>query len=723
MRGWFSRRAKPSAAPDADLSPPRPTSPPPPPPPLHSGVPFGARALAVNPVQGTVAIGGSAGEIKVLTGSTSTVEMLIPPQELGGPIQRLLFDANEGRLLALHAPALLRVWDLRRALPAVEATLSLATPSQPDPVITAACMLPPAPFALFGTEGSALLACDVRDGSRGLAGWAVTVGSGAGSGAVCALEPRPLDSQTVLVALRRGVLQVLRLGTATPRPPTTFAPHPEGTGLTCAAWVCDGGGGGGGGGSGSGTVAAGYENGDVLLFSLRAPARPAATLVVNPYASGVRRPIRYLACMGASPAAERATPTLVVSGGTSREADPDALVLMRGANLSERSMLAPPRGAALVAASLPDDAVASGATPMLANGTPARPEHLLVLTTGGDVLRYSMRRLGSAPTRLPDAADVDAAEAGLPRVRLTLTCWGAGARCQAALSVSTPLSATSPLPSRAPPAATPLAATPPAEKPAGAAIEAEQAAEALALVSESLAELEAIEDELLPRAAPLASSPFFDSTREATRASAGGVLGSAARWLGEQGEGGGSDVGSRSPSSPAASASPSAAPGGGLGRWLGDGLSWATREIAKHQEASRAEGRAVQQRELDALFFPPSSSRAAATPAASPAASPEPPPARGMSEEEARAALLSGGKAKAAAGGRRGAAGEAATPLAGASGATRAMGENLEAMHERGEKLGELGDKSQQLADHADDFLSLARELRKQQERPFFGIF
>ena len=58
-----------------------------------------------------------------------------------------------------------------------------------------------------------------------------------------------------------------------------------------------------------------------------------------------------------------------------------------------------------------------------------------------------------------------------------------------------------------------------------------------------------------------------------------------------------------------------------------------------------------------------------------------------------------------------------------AASAAASLNESLQAVHERGEKLSELGDKSQQLADNASDFLDLAKQLRKQNERPFFGFF
>ena len=42
-------------------------------------------------------------------------------------------------------------------------------------------------------------------------------------------------------------------------------------------------------------------------------------------------------------------------------------------------------------------------------------------------------------------------------------------------------------------------------------------------------------------------------------------------------------------------------------------------------------------------------------------------------------------------------------------------------MHERGQKLSELGDKSAKLADDAEDFASMAKQLRRQQEKGIFG--
>ena len=168
--------------------------------------------------------------------------------------------------------------------------------------------------------------------------------------------------------------------------------------------------------------------------------------------------------------------------------------------------------------------------------------------------------------------------------------------------------------------------------------------------------------------------------------------------------------------------------GGGLavaGKWLGDGLSWASREVAKHQEASRA----APVDRLRRLLFPPvdvSDARAGGCAATSgPSAS-----AQRSTEDAQRAELLGGGfkvgtmTARERVDARR-AAHRAARDGGGAAGsvagAQSAISESLEAMNERGEKINELGDKSAQLADDAEDFANLAKQLRRQQEKGIFG--
>eukprot|EP00966_Prymnesium_polylepis_P116806 2699293-Prymnesium_polylepis.1 len=85
--------------------PPPPQAPPPPPPPVHFGVPYAACCVAVDPVQGTVAVGAGVGEIKLFGGGG--VEVLLPAGEKQRVVQ-LVFWTNGGRLLAVHAPGTLR---------------------------------------------------------------------------------------------------------------------------------------------------------------------------------------------------------------------------------------------------------------------------------------------------------------------------------------------------------------------------------------------------------------------------------------------------------------------------------------------------------------------------------------------------------------------------------------------------------------------------------------
>ena len=59
----------------------------------------------------------------------------------------------------------------------------------------------------------------------------------------------------------------------------------------------------------------------------------------------------------------------------------------------------------------------------------------------------------------------------------------------------------------------------------------------------------------------------------------------------------------------------------------------------------------------------------------------------------------------------------------GSSTGDEAAAASLRAAVERGEKLGKLGDATQVLADEAENFADLASQLRKQNERPFFGLF
>ena len=172
----------------------------------------------------------------------------------------------------------------------------------------------------------------------------------------------------------------------------------------------------------------------------------------------------------------------------------------------------------------------------------------------------------------------------------------------------------------------------------------------------------------------------------------------------------------------------------GFGRWLGDGLSWASREVAtmygKHQEATRAAPVDNLRRLLfgsDEASDGPSQSLRQSLPQGSASAR----DARKDLEEVQRRLLMGDGSGSGSGSdtsyreraGARLAAHRAARDgaLARVSGAASSVHQSLEAMHERGDKLSQLGDKSKQLADDADDFAILAKQLRKQQEGGLFG--
>jgi hypothetical protein len=275
---------------------------------LHIGVPWATSCLAVDPVQGTVALGGSAGEVKLLglceQDPRACADMLLPPQDSGGPVVALLFLPNEGRLLVLQAPALLRIWRLTCLPPQIEVCLPLSTSTEPDPSVTIAALIPRSPFLLVGT-GSGAVVCAHCTAGR-VAGWALPPAEGA----VCALEPRPSDPTQLLLGRRRLRVASLRRG-ATASSATSI---PERTApLTCARWLCAGGG---------ADAVAGYADGAIILVSLGGHLAR-ATPLLNPYATGPCRPLRWLASLGPS--------LLLAVGGTSSEVEPEALSVLRGA--------------------------------------------------------------------------------------------------------------------------------------------------------------------------------------------------------------------------------------------------------------------------------------------------------------------------------------------------------------------------------------------------------
>ena len=275
--GLFAKRNKPvSTGSDAPTGLPEPP-PLPPPPPCYSGIPICARCLAVDPIQGTIAVGDEAGAVH-LFGEHGAEQRLPPPSmDAPHPVLQMCFVANDGRLLVLHAPALACAWSLRGASAHLMATTTLSRIS----AISTCHVVCRSSTALFGTEHASVLACRLPTVDRErieLSNWCLSLPTFGMSGAVCALDgPRPSDaSARLLVGLRGGALLVAQLvppkgGVApdtSPSKPVVLGAHSDSTGLCCACWLADGG------------VVAGYDNGELCVFSLRNPDRPSQVLQV-----------------------------------------------------------------------------------------------------------------------------------------------------------------------------------------------------------------------------------------------------------------------------------------------------------------------------------------------------------------------------------------------------------------------------------------------------------
>ena len=288
MLRWFSRSSSTDAAPENHSPSEEEEEAVPPPVPLRLGVPMHACCLAVDPMQGTIAVGNSYGDVQ-LFGTGGTKVQLPPPSSaetkpFAPAVMSLLWDINEGRLVVVHAPNLVRVWCIRGV--AARLTASLRVGRAKSAVVVATMPPRSGGLSLFGTVDMAVAACDVTRGRT--SHWSLDVSSGgdeaAGGGALCALELRPADpALRLLVAVHAGALRVFRLGGkggGEASAPLLLGSHPEGVPLWCAAWLCDGLSDGlgalVGAGGVAGSVAAGYANGDVLTFSLRGQGAPAA---------------------------------------------------------------------------------------------------------------------------------------------------------------------------------------------------------------------------------------------------------------------------------------------------------------------------------------------------------------------------------------------------------------------------------------------------------------
>ena len=674
--------------------------------------------------------------------------MLLPPP-VDSPVRHLAFATNSGRLLSIHAPGTACIWDLRDSV-RLEARSKLTEPSGTDAVISIAKMIPGSSLALLGTAEGTALAYDVVEGKA--APWSL----GCGDGPLCALEANPLEPRRVLAGQKRGALQVFELAPGGGARVCSFAAPSEQAGgdepgLCCATWSAR-------------QLLAGYDDGRVLVHSVRNPAAPNATILVNPFGAGPRRPLRSLSCAGGPVGAQAAggggaamAPVVYATGGTLKEQDPDGLVLLRGEGLKDRAMVVTPRAAALVAAP-------AGGTSLLRNGQPAEPSHLYVLSSAGELFRFNLASLGSAPTRYPGASEQPceqpptAAAAGArigesaPRVLVSAAAVGLG-RCQVHLFVATAHASPRVLQSNASPPPPPPPPPPPApaQQPAPAvdpheeeedeveamlraadealrlAATAADAAAADAAATEEAAEAPATSAATAVGAAtpasaaraaaapaararspavpgrgaffrPVTIAPHAAGSGSAGAAAAKGVLSQGLGWLQAAGQ----------------QAESAASRGSASARLLGQSLSWISRELAPEPTPSMAD-------ELRPVFFPPP------PPPPTPTAATPQTPGDGSSaggkartEQQARDALLGGGKPAAA---RQPTAedGPAGRAARGARRAAGAMGESLDAAVERGEKLNQLGDKSQQLADDAEDFANLAKQLRQNQEKGFFG--
>ena len=691
----FFSKAK---APAAEAPPP-----PPPPRPLHVGVPLAACSVAVDPVQGTVAVGSVDGLVKLF--GFQGAEIALWPDNTGGdadpssgrsPVAHLAFATNSGRLLAVHAPGTLRLW----ALDGRARLAHTATIDEGAVALVAPC--PGTAWMLLGTEHGG--ACARRGGRRR-------------ARAVAAVPPPAADDGAAGEAVRA------RGEPARPAPPPAACAAARPRARPSAGWRRDrgvqawrhGGGGAPAGGDGGGDdggggaaaaglscaawspslaykqVVAGYDDGTLVVYSLRNPNAPNATLAVNPYATA--RAARCERCGGRRrrrPSGGGARPALFVVGGTAREQDPDGLVVLKGEGLKERAMVAPPDGTVL------GFGLAGGAE-LLPNGAPALASTVVVLTSAAELLRYDAERSARAVGGAARPRDGDGQRTGRScacRSRRRRRRAEAAAR---AVGVVTPHA---PPDDAASAAAAPAAAAPPRES-AAARLRRETEAAAAAARRRGV------------------------GGRRASRARVGG-----ARLRAKHEAAAAGDAAASSSSPPRRKPTRSLtvhsrarlrAPGGTASRLRSQGSSFAAAPAP--DSSARASAGLARRRPL--FLAKEMSDDAARRRARRPARRLLPAGWR------RRRRLVGGGAALGAfAGGRRrrGAreregGGKAAEVRGRAAAAGSAIEESLHAARERGEKLGELGEKTQQLSDDAADFASLAKQLRQQQERPFFGLF
>lgn len=258
----------------AKASPDKPWQSHPPPPPVLSGVPTFSLVLAVDHVQGLVAVGNELGEVH-LWGEANAEQRLPSPSTDGpSPVREIHFLVNEGRMLVVHAPSLMCLWSLHGKSAALVATATVPS------TLAMGLHVPRSPYFLFGTERNAIvLAFRVADDKIKPATWsrsfvnAAFVNGMPMVGKVMALALRPADpSLSLLVGVHHGALLVAKLAEPDSKP-AVLGVHPDArVGLTAAVWL-----------DASGLLAAGYDNGDALVWSLRNPSAPTARIQLSDF--------------------------------------------------------------------------------------------------------------------------------------------------------------------------------------------------------------------------------------------------------------------------------------------------------------------------------------------------------------------------------------------------------------------------------------------------------
>lgn len=370
---------------------------------VHFGVPAGAAVLAYDAIQQLLAVGSVYGQVKMF--GRAGVEQLLAyglDEPRPGAVRLLEFSSNAHILLSAHDGGLIVVWDLfaRRA----SARLSA------NDVVTAMHAPIGSSFAYAGTAVGTVLVLDLSSGDGRRARFSSytlcheqAAPHALKPAAVVAVATSPLQDELLLAAWADGTIALIDLLRRAPL--CTFARLPApAPSPTCLSWHPSG-----------RRFVAGFSDGTLAVWAADAPGRPQLSLAAAPEAGGARRPIRS-AHWGDAPASApavaaggvaAAVPALFLLGGTLLEAEPDALLLLRGERWSER-LIFPGNVAACGVRSF---ALAGGAP--LRHGGVHRPVSLLVLSAEGRLLLYSLAQSGVAPLHWPSA---------IPRPPLTAIC-------------------------------------------------------------------------------------------------------------------------------------------------------------------------------------------------------------------------------------------------------------------------------------------------------------